>query len=201
MSEENSVSICHLQELGCRLWVRWASGTTGFGHFAERDVTLAEQVFPLGEAFIERKLSATVSRRRSTGEELSTESMRGPSRRTCAERPTWLSVKVFSENKKKPSPAGRPHRRPGPTTHRPPLPPPPAPPPPPPHHHHHHQHSAVYHHHAAPPPPPRRAGPRSRRRIRRGRAAGVVEARRGIVEARGDPPPPCLAPPLFLATR
>jgi hypothetical protein len=200
MSEENSVSICHLQELGCRLWVRWASGTTGFGHFAERDVTLAEQVFPLGEAFIERKLSATVSRRRSTGEELSTESMRGPSRRTCAERPTWLSVKVFSENKKKPSPAGRPHRRPGPTTHRPPLPPPPAPPPPPPHHHHH-QHSAVYHHHAAPPPPPRRAGPRSRRRIRRGRAAGVVEARRGIVEARGDPPPPCLAPPLFLATR
>jgi hypothetical protein len=200
MSEENSVSICHLQELGCRLWVRWASGTTGFGHFAERDVTLAEQVFPLGEAFIERKLSATVSRRRSTGEELSTESMRGPSRRTCAERPTWLSVKVFSENKKKPSPAGRPHRRPGPTTHRPPLPPPPAPPPPPPHHHHH-QHSAVYHHHAAPPPPPRRAGPRSRRRIRRGRAAGVVEARRGIVEARGDPPPPCLALPLFLATR
>jgi hypothetical protein len=28
------------------------------------------------------------SRRRSTGEELFSESMRGPSRRTCAERPT-----------------------------------------------------------------------------------------------------------------
>jgi hypothetical protein len=45
----------------------------------EREVTLAERVFPLGEAFTERKLSATASRRRSTGEELFAESMRGPS--------------------------------------------------------------------------------------------------------------------------
>jgi hypothetical protein len=49
--------------------------TTGFGPFTEREVTLAERVFPLGEAFTERKLSATASRRRSTGEELFAESM------------------------------------------------------------------------------------------------------------------------------
>jgi hypothetical protein len=46
--------------------------TTGFSPFAERDVTLAERVFPLGEAFTEKKLSATASRRHSTGEELFT---------------------------------------------------------------------------------------------------------------------------------
>jgi hypothetical protein len=64
-----------------------ACRTTGFSPFAEREVTLAERVFPLGEAFTERKLSAMASRRRSTGKELFAESMRGPSRRTCAERP------------------------------------------------------------------------------------------------------------------
>jgi hypothetical protein len=62
--------------------------TTGFGPFAERELTLAEGVFPLGETFPESKLSVKASWRCSAGEELFAESMRGPSRRTCAERAT-----------------------------------------------------------------------------------------------------------------
>jgi hypothetical protein len=73
-----------------------ACRTTGFSPFAEREVTLAERVFPLGEAFTERKLSAMASRRRSTGEAIFTESAQKPSRRRCAERPIWLSANGVS---------------------------------------------------------------------------------------------------------
>jgi purine nucleoside phosphorylase len=75
--------------------------TTGFSPFAEREGTLAERMFPLGEAFTESFLSVIASRCHSTGEEVFAESMRGPSRQTCAERPTKLSAKGFSKNKKK----------------------------------------------------------------------------------------------------
>jgi hypothetical protein len=66
----------------------YAWHTTGFGPFAEWEVTLVEKVFPLSEAFPKRKLSAMASRRYCTGEELFAESMWGPSRRKCVERPT-----------------------------------------------------------------------------------------------------------------
>jgi hypothetical protein len=66
-----------------RIWtfgVVFALFTTGFRAFAESGVPLGEGPFPLGEGFTERKLSATASRRHSTGEELFAESTWGPSR-------------------------------------------------------------------------------------------------------------------------
>jgi hypothetical protein len=51
--------------------------------------------FPLVEGFGERKLSAKASRRHCTGEDVFAESMQDPSRRTCAEKPTYLSAKRF----------------------------------------------------------------------------------------------------------
>jgi hypothetical protein len=70
--------------------------TIGFSPFVERDVTLTRRVFPLDEAFTERKLLAMASRHRCTGEGVFVESTREPSRWRCAERPIWLSANGFS---------------------------------------------------------------------------------------------------------
>jgi hypothetical protein len=61
--------------------------TTGIEAFTESEFRLAEGVFPLGEGFIERKLSMKASWPSSTGEGAFAESRWDPSRRICAERP------------------------------------------------------------------------------------------------------------------
>jgi hypothetical protein len=62
--------------------------TTGFGAFAESEHPLDEGSIPLGEGITERKVSAKTSRRNCAGEGVFNESLRDPSWRTCAERPT-----------------------------------------------------------------------------------------------------------------
>jgi hypothetical protein len=61
-----------------------AQYTTGFRAFAESEHPLGEESIPLTEGITEAK----ASRRNCGSEGVFAESMRGPSWRTCAERPT-----------------------------------------------------------------------------------------------------------------
>jgi hypothetical protein len=136
--------------------------TTGFSPFAEREGTLAESMFPLGEAFTERKLSVIASRQPLHRRRGLRREHAGPlSADMCREAHKALGEGIF-EKQKKARPAGHAATlAPPPPPAAAPSPPPLAPPPPP------------HHHAASPPPPPRRAAATTMSRHRHHHAASL----------------------------